>query len=106
MSSLELSHEFEIRQKTCWEFKRKIQQAMQRSLMYPLQGEIHVETAAVTATARKLAVIIWNMVIKQQPFHATDETIYNERIRENTISNIKNKMRRMNLTINDLSFNQ
>ena len=28
MSSLELSEEFELRQKTCWYFKRKIQQAM------------------------------------------------------------------------------
>lgn len=43
MSSLELSHEFELRQKTCWEFKWKIQQAMQSSLMYPLEGEIHVD---------------------------------------------------------------
>lgn len=43
MSSLELSHEFELRQKTCWEFKWKIQQSMQSSLMYPLEGEIHVD---------------------------------------------------------------
>lgn len=43
MSSLELSHEFELRQKTCWEFKWKIQQAMQSSLRYPLQGEVHVD---------------------------------------------------------------
>ena len=43
MSSLELSHEFELRQKTCWEFKWKIQQAMHSSLMYPLQGEVHVD---------------------------------------------------------------
>jgi len=43
MSSLELSHEFELRQKTCWEFKWKIQQAMQSSLMYPLEGEVHVD---------------------------------------------------------------
>jgi len=43
MSSLELSHEFELRQKTCWEFKWKIQQAMQSSLRFPLQGEVHVD---------------------------------------------------------------
>jgi ISXO2-like transposase domain len=43
MSTLELSHEFELRQKTCWEFKWKIQQAMQSSLLYPLQGEVHVD---------------------------------------------------------------
>ena len=43
MSSLELANEFEQRQKTCWEFKWKIQQAMQSSLNYPLTGEVHVD---------------------------------------------------------------
>jgi transposase-like protein len=43
MSSLELSHEFEQRQMTCWEFKWKVQQAMESSLKYPLLGEVHVD---------------------------------------------------------------
>lgn len=43
MSSLELSKEFELRQKTCWEFKWKIQQAMQSSKRYPLEGEVYVD---------------------------------------------------------------
>jgi hypothetical protein len=43
MSSLELSKEFELRQKTCWEFKWKIQQAMASSLQYPLTGTVHVD---------------------------------------------------------------
>jgi hypothetical protein len=43
MSSLELSHEFELRQPTCWEFKRKIQQAMQSSKRYKLSWEVHVD---------------------------------------------------------------
>jgi hypothetical protein len=43
MSSLELSKEFELRQKTCWEFKWKIQQAMSSSRQYPLTGEVHVD---------------------------------------------------------------
>lgn len=43
MSSLELSEEYELRQKTCWEFKRKIQQAMKSSGNYPLTGEVHVD---------------------------------------------------------------
>ena len=43
MSSLELSNEFELRQKTCWEFKWKIQQAMASSLQYPLEGKVHVD---------------------------------------------------------------
>lgn len=42
MSSLELSHEFELRQKTCWAFKWKIQQAMKSSQRYPLEN-VHVD---------------------------------------------------------------
>jgi transposase-like protein len=43
MSSLELSSEFELRQKTCWSFKSKVQQAMESSFKYPLTGVIHVD---------------------------------------------------------------
>lgn len=43
MSSEELSEEYEVRQKTCWEFKWKIQQAMKSSGNYPLMGEVHVD---------------------------------------------------------------
>lgn len=43
MSTLELSREFELRQKTCWSFKWKIQQAMQSSKQNPLNGEVHVD---------------------------------------------------------------
>ena len=47
MSSLELSSEFELRQKTCWSFKSKVQQAMKSSLNHPLTGTIHVEVFMV-----------------------------------------------------------
>lgn len=43
MSTLELSREFGLRQKTCWSFKWKIQQAMQSSLQNPLKGLVHVD---------------------------------------------------------------
>lgn len=43
MSSLELSNEFSLRQKTCWEFKWKLQQGMASSLKYPLTGLVHVD---------------------------------------------------------------
>lgn len=43
MSSEELSAEFELRQKTCWNFKWKIQQAMRSSCKYPLTGTVHVD---------------------------------------------------------------
>lgn len=42
-TSLELSSEFELRQKTCWLFKTKLQKAMESSLNHPLTGTIHVD---------------------------------------------------------------
>jgi len=43
LSSMELSEEFELRQKTCWEFKWKIQQVMASSKRYPLMGNVHID---------------------------------------------------------------
>jgi hypothetical protein len=43
MSSLELSEEFGLRQKTAWEFKWKIQQAMTSSRKNPLSGKVQVD---------------------------------------------------------------
>lgn len=43
MSSIELGNEFGLRQKTCWQFKWKLQQAMQSSLQSPLTGVVHVD---------------------------------------------------------------
>ena len=43
MSSMELSEEFELRQKTCWNFKRKIQQIMASSTNFPITGEVHID---------------------------------------------------------------
>jgi hypothetical protein len=47
MSSLELSSEFKLRQKTCWLFKSKVQRAMQSGLDHPLTGTIHVDEFVV-----------------------------------------------------------
>ena len=59
--------------------------------------------AAITATARKLAVIIWNMVVKQQPFQPLDELVYQEKVKASVIFNIKAKMKRLHLSVNDLN---
>ena len=47
LSTLELSREFGLRQKTCWAFKWKIQQVMQSSERYPLTGEVHVDECVI-----------------------------------------------------------
>lgn len=43
MSSMELSNEFELRQKTCWTFKQKVQQVIKSSLKSPLTGLVHAD---------------------------------------------------------------
>ena len=43
MSSIELSNEFGLRQKTCWAFKCKIQQTMESSKSHKLTGVVHVD---------------------------------------------------------------
>ncbi|MBP9178639.1 MAG: IS1595 family transposase [Flavobacteriales bacterium] len=47
MSSTELSRKLELRQKTCWLFKRKVMQAMKSSGDYPMQGTVEVDEAVV-----------------------------------------------------------
>jgi hypothetical protein len=47
MSSLELSSEFDLRQKTCWAFKQKLQEVMKSSSKHPLSGVIHVDEFVV-----------------------------------------------------------
>lgn len=47
VSTLELSREFGLRQKTCWGFKWKIQQIMGSSGKYPIQGEVHVDECLI-----------------------------------------------------------
>src|SRR5690606_18402260 len=48
--------------------------------------------SAITATARKLAVIIWNMIIKKQPYYAFDNEIVNKKRKNAQIKNIKSRL--------------
>jgi hypothetical protein len=43
ISSTELSRKLELRQKTCWYFKRKVMKAMESSGKYPLEGNVDVD---------------------------------------------------------------
>ncbi len=58
--------------------------------------------AAITATARKLAVIIWNMVVKKEPFNPIDNTLYQEMIKARKIASIKKTMQKMGITAQHL----
>ena len=55
--------------------------------------------AAITATARKLAVIIWNMITKTQPYSKTEVQLNNEKYR-------KIKLRQVQKNISSLQLNR
>jgi hypothetical protein len=55
-------------------------------------------SAAVTGTARKLAVIIWNMITKNQPYLQYDTRTLTEQRKNAQVKNIKKRLFRLNLT--------
>lgn len=59
--------------------------------------------AAITATARKLAVIIWNRMVKKEPYQPMDTEFYQELIKEKTIANIKKLMLKMGILSLDIT---
>lgn len=58
--------------------------------------------AAITATARKLAVIIWNMIMKKESYKPILEEEYNQRLRDNAIKRMKKTMDRLGIGTNEL----
>lgn len=63
----------------------------------------HME--AVVATARKLAVIIWNMISKKEQYQPTEDAVYAEKIKVQAIKNIQKKLKRLNISPEELAFN-
>lgn len=58
--------------------------------------------AAITATARKMAVIMWNMIVKKQSYNPQKEIDYELRIRKNVLNNLKKKMKQLNIQPDEL----
>ena len=54
--------------------------------------------AAITATARKLAIIIWNMIIKTESYQQPNSQLLLERRQYAQIKNIKSRLFRLNLS--------
>lgn len=61
-------------------------------------------TAAITATARKLAVIIWNMTFKTLTYQPLNNEAYEKRIRALSLKNIQRKIYSLNIKPEDLRF--
>ena len=61
--------------------------------------------AAVSATARKLAVIIWNMIVKHVPYKPpTEYTFLDQKRKMATLNRIKKQISKFDININDLGF--
>lgn len=62
-------------------------------------------TAAVSATARKLAVIIWNMITKSVPYSPPTEYLFLDQKRKSgLVKRIKNQINKFDLNPKDLGF--
>ena len=62
-------------------------------------------TVAVSATARKLAVILWNMVVKNMPYKPpTDYLFLDEKRKLGLVKRIKKQIDKFDLTNEDLGF--
>jgi transposase len=60
-------------------------------------------TAAVSATARKLAVIIWNMIVKKQPYNPPSQYLFLDQKRKmGLIKKIKKQINKFEITNDDL----
>lgn len=59
--------------------------------------------AAITATARKIAVIIWNMIVKKQPYSPIKTLEYIEQQKQRKINFIKKDIQKYKIAINELS---
>lgn len=59
--------------------------------------------AAITATARKLSVIIWNMIIKNEEYSPIPERDYQQLLKERAIKSIQYRMKKLKITTSDIS---
>ena len=60
-------------------------------------------TSAVSATARKLAVIIWNMIVRKQPYQPPLQYLFLDQKRKmGLIKKIKKQINKFEITGNDL----
>lgn len=58
--------------------------------------------AAITATARKIAIIIWNMIIKSEPYSPHKLEVDNENYKKKKLRNIQRSIHNLDLSQEDL----
>jgi transposase len=58
---------------------------------------------AITATARKLSTIVWNMITYAKEYVPMDETLYDDKIRKKAIANMVRTMKRLSIDSEDIT---
>lgn len=59
--------------------------------------------AAITATARKLAVILWNMITKVQPYRKAEICQNNEKLRRIQLHNVRKRIHALDLSHEEMN---
>lgn len=59
---------------------------------------------AIVATARKLAVIIWNMLSKKEQYKPVEDKVYADKVRTQVLKNLQRKMKAFNVKPEEISF--
>lgn len=60
--------------------------------------------AAITATARKLGMIIWNMLTKREAYRYEETTVYTEMLRKLQIKQLQKKIITLNIQSHEVKF--
>ena len=58
--------------------------------------------AAISATARKLAIIIWNMIVKVVPYKPQNDYEFLDQKRKRKVQEMKKLIHKFDININDL----
>lgn len=64
----------------------------------------HCRLKAITATARKLAVIVYNMVVNKEPYKPQSVEEYQLKVRKHKIKQIQRTIRQFDIEIKELNF--
>jgi len=59
--------------------------------------------AAITATARKLATIVWNMIYYQKEYTPVSEEEVERKIKQKVVKNIKHRMKKLGITLEEIT---
>jgi transposase len=74
--------------------------------LYPFFIRIAIRknrSAAITATARKLAVIIWNMIVKQIPYNPPNEYEFLDQKRKRKVRELRKQINKFGITNDELA---